>query len=56
MTTATISPTTERATIFVADHRAGAEELGAALAELTGEPAAFRDALRNGRAALSDPD
>jgi 3-methyladenine DNA glycosylase AlkD len=56
MSTATISPTTERATAFVADHRSDAEELGAALAELTGDPIAFRDALRIGFVALSDPD
>jgi 3-methyladenine DNA glycosylase AlkD len=56
MTTAVMSPTTERATAFVADHRAMAEALGAGLAELTGDPAAFSDALRTGLAALSDPD
>lgn len=55
MTTATMSPTTERAAAFVADHRDAAETLGAGLAELTGDPAAFTDALRTGLVALSDP-
>jgi 3-methyladenine DNA glycosylase AlkD len=56
MTTATMSPATERATAFVADHRALAEALGARLAELTGDPAAFVEALRGGLAGLSDPE
>jgi 3-methyladenine DNA glycosylase AlkD len=56
MTTATVSPVTERATAFVADRRPVAEALGAGLAELTGDPDAFAGALRDGLAGLADPE
>jgi len=56
MTSATVSPVTERATAFVADRRPVAEALGADLAELTGDPAAFAGALRDGLVHLSDPE
>jgi 3-methyladenine DNA glycosylase AlkD len=56
MTTAIVSPVTERAIAFVADHRPGAEALGTELAELTGDPEAFAGALRDGLTSLSDPE
>ena len=55
MTAATLSPATERATAFVADHRSTAEALGASLADLTGDPDAFLAELRRGFVALADP-
>jgi 3-methyladenine DNA glycosylase AlkD len=52
----TTSPVTQRAVAFVADHKPAAEELGRGLAELTGDPEAFADALSRGLANLSDPE
>ena len=52
----TTSPVTERATEFVADRRPDAEALGHALADETGDPARFADVLREGLAALADPE
>ena len=56
MTTATLSPTTERATAFVAKRRPVAEALGRELAEHVNDPDAFAAALRDGLQGLSDPD
>jgi 3-methyladenine DNA glycosylase AlkD len=50
------SPVTERATEFVADRRPDAEALGRALADEAGDPARFADVLRDGLAALADPE
>jgi len=55
MTTATISPVTERATALVAERRPIAEALGRDLAEHVNDPAAFAAALRDGLRDLSDP-
>jgi 3-methyladenine DNA glycosylase AlkD len=55
VTTAIASPTTARATAFVADRRRTAQELGAALADLTGDPAAFCAGLRDALLTLTDP-
>jgi 3-methyladenine DNA glycosylase AlkD len=55
MTTATLSPVTERATAFVAERRSTAEALGRDLADLTGDPDAFAGALRDGLRGLADP-
>lgn len=49
------SAATVAAIAFVARHRPDAEALGTALAELSGDPDAFADALRAGFAALADP-
>ena len=54
MTTATVSPTTQRATAFVAERRPAAEALGRELAELVGDPDAFAVALREGLGSLAD--
>jgi 3-methyladenine DNA glycosylase AlkD len=56
VTTATLSPITERATAFVAERRSTAEALGRELADLTSDPDAFADALREGLRGLSDPE
>jgi 3-methyladenine DNA glycosylase AlkD len=56
MTTATLSPITERATAFVAERRPLAEALGRELADLTGDPEAFAEALREGLPGLADPE
>ena len=56
MTTATVSPITERATAFVAERRPVAEELGRQLAEHVGDPEALAAALRDGLRGLSDPE
>jgi 3-methyladenine DNA glycosylase AlkD len=56
MTTATASPTTERATAFVAERRATAEALGRDLADQVGDPDAFAAALREGLRGLADPE
>jgi 3-methyladenine DNA glycosylase AlkD len=56
MTTATVSPTTERAAAFIAEHRADAEALGHGLAEHVGDPEAFAAALREGLLRLADPE
>ena len=56
MTTATLSPITERATAFVAERRPLAEALGRELADLTGNPEAFAGALRDGLRGLADPE
>jgi len=56
MTTATISPVTERATALVAERRPIAEALGRDLAEHVNDPAAFAAALRDGLRDLSDPE
>jgi 3-methyladenine DNA glycosylase AlkD len=53
---ATGSATTARAVAFVAARRESAEELGAALAELVGDPEAFAIKLRSGMQALADPE
>jgi 3-methyladenine DNA glycosylase AlkD len=50
------SPVTARAVAFVAEHKPAAEELGRALAELTGDPDAFAAALRTGLEGLADPE
>ena len=50
------SPATERAVAFVADHKPAAEALGRDLADLTGDPGAFVDALNGGLADLADPE
>jgi 3-methyladenine DNA glycosylase AlkD len=49
------SAATAHADAFVASHRAAAEHLGTALAELVQDPEAFAQALRTGLAALHDP-
>ena len=41
---------------FVAEHKPAAEELGRALAELTGDPEGFATALRRGLDRLADPE
>jgi 3-methyladenine DNA glycosylase AlkD len=51
-----ISPVTERAVAFVADHKAPAEELGRSLADVVGEPDAFATALARGLNDLADPE
>jgi 3-methyladenine DNA glycosylase AlkD len=56
MTTATLSPITERATAFVAERRPLAEALGRELADLTGNPEAFAETLRNGLRGLADAE
>jgi 3-methyladenine DNA glycosylase AlkD len=56
MTTATISPITERANALVADRRSDAETLGRALADEVGEPDRFAAILRDGLHSLSDPE
>ncbi len=50
------STATERAVAFVAEKKPHAEALGRSLAELTGDPDAFADALRTGLGELADPD
>ncbi|MEA2608683.1 MAG: hypothetical protein QOJ75_926 [Chloroflexota bacterium] len=50
------SPTTARATAFVAERRASAETIGIALAESTNDPDAFAKELTRGLAKLADPD
>ena len=54
--TPSASPTTARAVGFVADRRPDAEALGRDLAEEVGDPVAFAAALRDGLAALADPE
>ncbi len=54
-TAASPSATIARAVAFVADHKPGAESLGARLAEQIGDPEGFAAALRSGLAGLSDP-
>jgi len=56
MTTATLSPVTERANALVADRRPVAEGLGRSLADLVDDPIAFAAALRDGLAGLADPE
>jgi 3-methyladenine DNA glycosylase AlkD len=56
MTTAALSPVTERATALVAERRPTAEALGRDLAEHVNDPAAFAAALRDGLRGLSDPE
>ena len=56
MMPATISPVTERAIGFVAEHRPGAEALGRRLADDIADPDAFAAALSTGLAALADPE
>ena len=53
---AVVSPATERATAPVADRRPDAEALGRRLADDLGEPDAFAATLREGLAALADPE
>ena len=53
---ATMSPITARAVVLVADRRPDAEALGRALAEEIGDPERFADVLRDGLAALADPE
>ena len=50
------SEVTARAVAFVAEHKPGAEALGADLAELTNDPEAFAAALAAGLQRLADPD
>ena len=52
----TSSAVTARAVAFVAERRAPAEALGAALAESINDPQAFADALTRGLAGLADPE
>jgi 3-methyladenine DNA glycosylase AlkD len=56
MTTATLSPTTERAAALVAERRPVAETLGRELAELIGDPDGLAAALRDGLRGLADPE
>jgi 3-methyladenine DNA glycosylase AlkD len=56
MTTATLSPVTERAAALVAERRPQAEALGRELAEHVNDPAAFATALGDGLRSLSDPE
>lgn len=56
MTTATLSPVTERATALVAERRPQAESLGRELAEHVNDPAAFAAMLGDGLRDLSDPE
>jgi 3-methyladenine DNA glycosylase AlkD len=56
MTTAELSPATQRASAFVADRRPIAEALGRELAEHVNNPETFAAALREGLRGLSDPD
>jgi len=56
VTTATLSPVTERATALVAERRPIAEALGRDLAEHVNDPAAFAATLRDGLRGLSDPE
>lgn len=51
-----VAPTTARAVAFVAARRAGAEELGLHLADLTGDPDEFASQLRRGLTGLADPE
>jgi 3-methyladenine DNA glycosylase AlkD len=53
---AVVSPATERAITIVADRRPDAEALGRRLADDLGEPDAFAATLREGLAALADPE
>lgn len=50
------SVVTARAVAHVAEHKAAAEALGTALADLTPDPDAFATALRRGLASLADPE
>ena len=50
------SAATARAVAFVAEHKPGAEALGVSLAEHVQDPDAFAAALRDGLAALADPE
>ena len=52
----TRSPITARANGFVADRRPDAASLGRALADEVGDPDQFADVLRDGLAALADPE
>jgi 3-methyladenine DNA glycosylase AlkD len=56
VTTAMLSPVTERATALVAERRPIAEALGRDLAEHVNDPAAFAAGLRDGLRGLSDPE
>jgi 3-methyladenine DNA glycosylase AlkD len=56
VTTATLSPVTERATALVAERRPIAEALGRDLADHVNDPAAFAAILRDGLRGLSDPE
>jgi 3-methyladenine DNA glycosylase AlkD len=55
MTTATVSPITERAVAFVAEHKPRAEALGRRLADEIDDPDAFARILGEGFAELADP-
>lgn len=50
------SAATQRAVAIVAERKPQAESLGRELADLTGDPEAFADALRTGLQALADPE
>jgi 3-methyladenine DNA glycosylase AlkD len=54
--TATPGAATARAVAFVAARRESAEELGARLADVVGDPDAFAIQLRSGMETLADPD
>ena len=56
MTTATVSPITERAVRFVDAHKPDAEELGRRIADEIGDPDRFAAVLREGFAQLGDPE
>jgi 3-methyladenine DNA glycosylase AlkD len=51
-----VSPITERAVAFVAEHRAGAEALGRRLADEIDDPDRFAAMLSDGFAGLADPE
>ncbi len=55
-TDVTVSPTTERARAFVADHRDAATALGRQAGDLVGNPAELVDTLRAGMGRLADPE
>ena len=56
MTTATLSPITQRATALVAERRPRAEALGRDLAEYVNDPARFAAELGAGLRGLADPE
>jgi 3-methyladenine DNA glycosylase AlkD len=56
MSTVPISPVTARANTFVAGRLPTAEQLGRSLADEIPDPGAFATTLRDGLAALADPD
>lgn len=51
-----LSPVTERAVAFVAEHKPAAEAIGRGLAEYTADPETFATELTRGMATLADPE